>query len=85
MRVVPAMLARSPGGGGPRSEDRRARRSGAERGVNADRPAVGACAVWATIATEPATVDYGKEAWFDRGYEAVDLEGHHWYFAHRVR
>ncbi len=33
----------------------------------------------------PTTVDYGKEWWSDRGYEAVDPEGHHWSFAHRVR
>jgi uncharacterized glyoxalase superfamily protein PhnB len=39
----------------------------------------------ATIVSEPKTVDYGKEWWSDRGYEAIDLEGHHWNFAHRVR
>ena len=42
-------------------------------------------AAGATIAREPTTVDYGPEWWSDRGYEAVDLEGHRWHFAHRVR
>jgi uncharacterized glyoxalase superfamily protein PhnB len=42
-------------------------------------------AAGATIATEPKTVDYGDGYWADRGYEAVDLDGHHWYFAQRVR
>jgi uncharacterized glyoxalase superfamily protein PhnB len=39
----------------------------------------------AVIASEPTTVDYGPDHWADRGYEAVDCEGHHWWFAHRVR
>ena len=39
----------------------------------------------ATIAKEPTTTDYGEDYWSDRSYEAVDLEGHHWYFAQRIR
>ncbi|MCB9883241.1 MAG: VOC family protein [Planctomycetes bacterium] len=39
----------------------------------------------ATIASEPVTVDHGPEHWADRCYEAVDPEGHHWYFIQRVR
>ena len=39
----------------------------------------------ATIATEPVTDDYGEDYWADRSYEAVDLEGHHWWFVERVR
>jgi uncharacterized glyoxalase superfamily protein PhnB len=39
----------------------------------------------ATIAKEPKTEDYGAEYWTDRGYMAADLEGHHWYFAQRLR
>jgi uncharacterized glyoxalase superfamily protein PhnB len=39
----------------------------------------------ATIATEPKTTDYGDDYWADRSYEAVDPEGHHWYFMQRVR
>ncbi|HEY3862223.1 MAG TPA: VOC family protein [Verrucomicrobiae bacterium] len=42
-------------------------------------------AAGAAIATEPKTTDYGPEYWSDRSYEAVDLEGHHWYFAQRMR
>ena len=39
----------------------------------------------ATIVAEPELHDYGDEYWADRGYEAVDFEGHHWYFYERVR
>jgi uncharacterized glyoxalase superfamily protein PhnB len=39
----------------------------------------------ATIATEPKTTDYGDGYWVDRGYEAIDPEGHHWYFVQRMQ
>ena len=39
----------------------------------------------ATIVMPPTTVDYGPEYWSDRGYECIDPEGHHWYFAQRLR
>jgi uncharacterized glyoxalase superfamily protein PhnB len=39
----------------------------------------------AKIVTEPKTTDYGEEYWTDRTYEAEDLEGHHWWFAQRMR
>ena len=42
-------------------------------------------AAGATIATGPETHDYGDEYWSDRMYEAVDLEGHHWWFTQRLR
>ncbi len=42
-------------------------------------------AAGATIATEPTTSDYGDEYWSDRSYEAVDPEGHHWWFCQRLR
>jgi len=42
-------------------------------------------AAGAVIAVEPKTSDYGEEYWSDRTYEAVDLEGHHWWFAERLR
>jgi uncharacterized glyoxalase superfamily protein PhnB len=29
--------------------------------------------------------DYGEEYWADRSYGCVDLGGHHWWFAERVR
>jgi uncharacterized glyoxalase superfamily protein PhnB len=38
----------------------------------------------ATIAAEPKTTDYGDDYWTDRGYEAVDVEGHHWWFVQRI-
>jgi uncharacterized glyoxalase superfamily protein PhnB len=39
----------------------------------------------AKIASEPKTSDYGEEYWSDRSYEAVDLEGHHYWFCQRLR
>jgi uncharacterized glyoxalase superfamily protein PhnB len=52
---------------------------------DADAHCARARAAGATIADEPATQDYGAEYWSDRGYRAIDLEGHHWWFVHRVR
>jgi len=42
-------------------------------------------AAGARIVSEPETKDYGEEYWSDRTYEAVDAEGHHWWFMQRVR
>jgi uncharacterized glyoxalase superfamily protein PhnB len=42
-------------------------------------------AAGATIVKEPTTSDYGEDYWVDRSYEAVDLEGHHWWFMQRLR
>jgi uncharacterized glyoxalase superfamily protein PhnB len=42
-------------------------------------------AAGASIVTEPTTTDYGEQYWSDRGYECVDLGGHHWFFAERIR
>jgi uncharacterized glyoxalase superfamily protein PhnB len=42
-------------------------------------------AAGALIEVEPKTTDYGDEHWSDRGYQCQDLEGHHWWFAERVR
>jgi uncharacterized glyoxalase superfamily protein PhnB len=39
----------------------------------------------ATIAMEPKTTDYGDGYWVDRTYEAVDHEGHHWWFVQRLQ
>lgn len=39
----------------------------------------------ATIAREPETHDYGDDYWTDRSYEAIDLEGHHWWFMQRIK
>jgi uncharacterized glyoxalase superfamily protein PhnB len=44
----------------------------------------GARAAGAAIATGPQTVDYGAEYWCDRVYEAIDPEGHHWWFSQRL-
>jgi uncharacterized glyoxalase superfamily protein PhnB len=52
---------------------------------DADAHCARARAAGANISREPATVDYGPEWWADRGYEAIDPEGHRWHFAHRVR
>jgi uncharacterized glyoxalase superfamily protein PhnB len=42
-------------------------------------------AAGATISVAPKTDDYGEEHGVNRSYEAVDPEGHHWWFMHRVR
>jgi uncharacterized glyoxalase superfamily protein PhnB len=42
-------------------------------------------AAGANIVQEPKTTDYGEGYWADRSYEAMDPEGHRWYFMQRVR
>ncbi|HJZ86706.1 MAG TPA: VOC family protein [Polyangia bacterium] len=42
-------------------------------------------AAGAKITIEMKTSDYGEDYWTDRSYECQDLEGHHWYFAQRLR
>jgi len=39
----------------------------------------------AKIVMEPKTTDYGEDYWTDRGYEAEDPVGHHWWFYQRLR
>jgi uncharacterized glyoxalase superfamily protein PhnB len=39
----------------------------------------------ARIVEEPSLQDYGPDYWADRGYGAVDPEGHLWWFVERVR
>jgi uncharacterized glyoxalase superfamily protein PhnB len=39
----------------------------------------------AVIAADLATHDYGADHWVDRGYGALDLEGHHWSFSQRLK
>jgi hypothetical protein len=39
---------------------------------------------WPRIVAEPYTTDHGEGYWVDRSHECEDLEGHHWYFVHRV-
>ena len=42
-------------------------------------------AAGARIVAEPELQDYGDAYWADRGYGAVDPEGHLWWFVQRVR
>ena len=42
-------------------------------------------AAGAKILSEPKVTDYGEDYWSDKGYEAEDLEGHHWWFSQRIR
>ncbi|HUJ59071.1 MAG TPA: VOC family protein [Kofleriaceae bacterium] len=42
-------------------------------------------AAGAKIQQEPKTTDYGDDYWTDRSYEAVDHEGHHWWFMQRIK
>lgn len=38
-----------------------------------------------TVTYEPTVSDYGEEYWADKSCQIRDLEGHHWWFAQRVR
>jgi uncharacterized glyoxalase superfamily protein PhnB len=42
-------------------------------------------AAGAKITSEPTNTDYGPDYWEDRGYEAEDPDGHHWWFVQRIR
>lgn len=42
-------------------------------------------AAGAKISVEPKTTDYGEEHWSDRSYQCEDIDGHHWWFAQRLR
>lgn len=52
---------------------------------DADAHCARARAQGATIVEEPAVHDYGEDYWADRGYGALDLEGHIWWFTQRLR
>jgi uncharacterized glyoxalase superfamily protein PhnB len=52
---------------------------------DADAHCARAKAAGAKIIDPPETHDYGDDYWADRGYRAEDLEGHNWWFYHRVR
>ncbi len=39
----------------------------------------------ATIVGDVEEHDYGDDYWADRGYECVDVGGHHWWFYERLR
>jgi uncharacterized glyoxalase superfamily protein PhnB len=39
----------------------------------------------AIIDIEPKDTDYGEEYWTDRSYGCTDIDGHHWWFAQRMR
>ena len=42
-------------------------------------------AAGARILQEPTTNDHGDDYSVDRSYSAEDLEGHRWWFMHRLR
>jgi uncharacterized glyoxalase superfamily protein PhnB len=44
-----------------------------------------AVAAGAKVVSGPTVSDYGPDHWADKGYECVDPEGHHWWFAERLR
>ena len=52
---------------------------------DADAHCEDARAAGAVIVSEPTTTDYGEDYWADRGYQARDPEGHHWWFMQRLR
>ena len=39
----------------------------------------------AVIVREPTITDYGEEWFVDKSYGCTDLEGHHWWFAQRIK
>jgi uncharacterized glyoxalase superfamily protein PhnB len=51
---------------------------------DADAHCAHARAAGATIVHEPQTTDYGEGYWADRSYQAMDPEGHNWWFAQRI-
>jgi len=72
-------------GASPRSIDGRNTASFFLYVDDADAHCARARAAGAAIVSEPKDSDYGPEYWADRGYGALDPEGHHWWFATRVR
>jgi uncharacterized glyoxalase superfamily protein PhnB len=52
---------------------------------DADAHCAHARACGARIVEEPTTHDYGADHWADRSYAALDVEGHLWWFAQRLR
>ncbi len=50
-----------------------------------DAHCAAARAAGAKIVAEPELHDYGDEHWADRGYAAIDPEGHLWWFTQRIR
>jgi len=52
---------------------------------DADAHCAHARARGARIIDEPSTHDYGADYWADRSYGAMDLEGHLWWIAQRLR
>lgn len=39
----------------------------------------------AVITEEPKVSDYGEDYWSDRSYGCIDVGGHHWWIAERLR
>jgi uncharacterized glyoxalase superfamily protein PhnB len=52
---------------------------------DADAHCAQARAAGAKIIQEPETHDYGADYWTDRGYGALDPEGHLWWITQRIR
>jgi uncharacterized glyoxalase superfamily protein PhnB len=52
---------------------------------NVDAHCAHARAAGAKIVNELADHDYGEDYWTDRGYGALDPEGHVWWFTQRMR
>ena len=83
--VADATLGRRPWGKSPRSLEGANTQSMHIYVDDVEAHCLRARAAGAKIFTEPKTSDYGEEYWSDRSYEAVDLEGHHWWFSQRLR
>ena len=89
------VMVSSPGGSSERKVPVPGRSPRSVGGVNtqmlgvfvddADAHCARARAAGAKIIDQPTTSDYGEDYWSDRSYEAVDPEGHHWWFSQRLR
>lgn len=84
-RIMVSRADRDPASASPRSVGGRNTQRVFVYVEDVDAHCAQARAAGARILTEPHDDDYGEDHWADRGYEAEDLEGHRWWFAHRVR
>lgn len=83
--VADAALGRRPWGKSPRSLEGANTQSLHIYVDDVEAHCERARAEGAQVVTEPKTTDYGEDYWSDRSYEAVDPEGHHWWFSQRLR
>jgi uncharacterized glyoxalase superfamily protein PhnB len=82
--LMVSSAGRRPFQASPRAVDGRCTQSLMVFVDDVDAHCARARAAGAIIAQEPKTTDYGEGYWSDRTCEAIDLEGHHWWFTQRM-